>query len=298
MPKPITVLVAGATGRQGGAVARGLLERGHRVRALTRRPGSQAAAALHVLGAEIREADLDDAAAVRAAAEGADSFFLVSTPFEEGALAEARQGRRAAEAAKEAGVGHVVYSSVAAADRGTGIPHFESKREIERHVEGLGIPYTIVAPAFFMENLLGPSYVEGLRAGTLSLPLGAGRTLQMVAVADIAAMVCLALERPSELAGRRVELAADALTGPEIARALSQATGTAIDYAAAPIDAVRARSEDLARMWEWLERSGSGVDLDALRRGFPEVGWHDFGRWALEQDWSVLDVASPEQPTA
>lgn len=298
MPKPITVLVAGATGRQGGAVARLLLERGHRVRALTRRPGSQAAAALHVLGAEIFEADLDDEASVRAAAEGADAFFLVATPFEEGVLAEVRQGRRAADAAKKAGVKHLVYSSVASADRNTGVPHFESKREIEKHVEALGVPYTIVAPAFFMENLLGPAALDGLRAGTLSLPLPPSRRLQMVAVADIAGFARLALERPGELAGRRVDLASDALTGPEIARALSQATGSAIDYAAAPVEAVRARGEDFARMWEWLDRSGYAADVEGLRREHPELGWRDLGAWAREQDWSVLDVASPEQPTA
>lgn len=298
MPKPITVLVAGATGRQGGAVARLLLERGHRVRALTRRPGSQAAAALHVLGAEILEADLDDEASVRAAAEGADAFFLVATPFEEGAQAEARMGRRAADAARKAGVRHLVYSSVASADRGTGIPHFDSKRDVEEHVAALGIPYTIVAPAFFMENLLGAATLDGLRAGTLSLPLPPSRKLQMIAVADVAAFAGLALERPAELAGKRVDLASDALTGPEIARALAHATGSAIEYAAAPLERVRARSEDLGRMWEWLDRSGYAADVDALRRAHPEVGWHDLGAWAREQDWSILDVASPEQPTA
>jgi uncharacterized protein YbjT (DUF2867 family) len=298
MPKPITVLVAGATGRQGGAVARLLLEKGHRVRALTRRPGSQAAAALHVLGAELFEADLDDGASVQAAAEGADAFFLVATPFQEGPRAEARQGKRAADAAKRAGVAHLVYSSAASSDQDTGVPHLESKREVERHLEGLGVPYTVVAPAFFMENLLGPSLLEGLRAGKLSLPLGPARRLQLTAVADIAALVRLVVERRSEHAGRRVEVASDALTGPEIARALARATGTAIDYSAASIDALRSRSEDLALMWEWLERTGTSVDLEALRRRYPEAGWHDLETWAREQDWSVLDEASPGQPTA
>lgn len=298
MPKPITVLVAGATGRQGGAVARLLLEKGHRVRALTRRPGSQAAAALHVLGAELFEADLDDEASVQAAAEGADAFFLVATPFEEGARAEARQGKRAADAAKKAGVQHLVYSSAAWANQATGVPHLESKREVERHVEGLGVPHTIVAPAFFMENVLRASSLERLRAGTLSLPLGPARKLYMVAVADIAGLVRLALERRSEHAGRRIDVASDALTGPEMAKALSQATGSDIGYSAASIDEVRSRSEDLALMWEWLERAGGSVDVEALRRSHPEAEWHDFGRWAREQDWSVLDEASPGQPTA
>src|SRR5689334_5746660 len=134
MPKPITVAVAGDTGKQGGAIARLLLSRGHRVRALTRRPGSTPAAILRALGADLCEADLDDGAAVRQALRGADAFFLVATPFEEGVEAEVRQACQAAKAAQEVGVPHLVYASVASADRRTGIPHFESKREVEAYL--------------------------------------------------------------------------------------------------------------------------------------------------------------------
>jgi uncharacterized protein YbjT (DUF2867 family) len=295
MPKPITVVVAGATGKQGGALARILLHRGHQVRALTRRPGSQAAAALHALGAEIHEADLDDGAAVRRAADGADAFFLMATPFEEGVEAEVRQARQAAKAAREVGVKHLVYSSVASADRSTGIPHFDSKREVERYLEKLGIPYTIVAPVFFMENLLGPMFVPGLRAGTVAMPLPPNRPLQQIAVADVAELVRLALERPGEFQGKRLDIASDSLTGPELAKDLTQATGTDIRYVQAPLEGVRAVSEDFARMWRWFDEVGYAADLDALRRTYPEVGWHDFRRWAREQDWS--EVAAPEQPT-
>lgn len=298
MPKPITVLVAGATGRQGGAVARLLLDKGHRVRALTRRPGSRAAASLHVLGADIMEGDLDDGSSVERAAEGADAFFLMATPFEEGTEAEVRQGRRAADAAKRAAVKHLVYSSVAAADRNTGIPHFETKREIEAHIAQLALPYTIVAPVFFMENFLGPVFLDGLRAGTLSIPLPPGRELQMIAVADIAGFVRLVVERPTEFQGKRIEIASDSLAGPEMAKALTRATESVIAYVERPLAAVRTHSEDLARMWDWLRRAGFECDVDGLRRAYPEAGWHDFGQWAREQDWSVLDVASPGQPTA
>jgi uncharacterized protein YbjT (DUF2867 family) len=288
MPKPITVLVSGATGRQGGAVARLLLERGHRVRALTRRPASPAAEGLRALGAEIVKGDL----------EGADAFFLVATPFERGVEAEIRAGKRAAEAAKVAAVKHVVYSSVAGADRNSGIPHFESKRQVERHLEKLGLACTVVAPVFFMENLLGPVFVQGLRAGRLSMPLPASRKLQMIAVADIAAFVRLVLERPSEFQGKRTDIASDNLAGPEMAELLSQATGSLIGYVEAPVAAVRSLGEDFARMWEWFDRVGYDADIQGLRRSHPEVGWHAFGDWAREQDWSVLDEASPEQPTA
>ncbi len=298
MPKPLTVLVSGATGQQGGAVARLLLEKGHRVRALTRRPGSPAAESLRSLGAEIVQGDLEDGVSVQRAADGADGFFLVTTPFEKGAEAEVRGGRRAAEAAKVAAVKHLVYSSAAGADRATGVAHFESKREVERHLVKLKLPHTIVAPVFFMENLLGPALLLGLRAGKLSMPLPGSRKLQMVALADIAGFVRLVLERSSDFEGKRVELASDSLAGSEMAELLAHATGSPIGYAEARMGAVRARGEDLARMWEWIDRTGFEADVEELRRSHPEVGWHSFGDWVREQDWSVLDEASPEQPTA
>ncbi len=298
MPKPITVLVSGATGRQGGAVARLLLEKGHRVRALTRRPGSLQAESLRALGAEIVKGDLEDGVSVQRAAEGADAFFLVATPFEQGVEAEVRAGKRAGEAAKVAAVKHVVYSSVAGADRDSGIPHFESKRQVEQHLDRLGLAYTIVAPVFFMENLLGPMFVPGLRTGTFSMPLPPSRKLQMIAAADIAGFVRLVLERPSEFQGKRIEIASDDLAGPEMAELLGRAAGSRIGYVEAPLAAVRAQSEDFARMWEWLDRVGYEADVQGLRRSHPEVGWHFFGDWAREQDWSLLDEASSEQPTA
>jgi uncharacterized protein YbjT (DUF2867 family) len=298
MPKSIIVAVAGATGKQGGAVARMLLHHGHQVRALTRRPESKAAAELQALGADIYEADLDDNAAVRRATRRADAFFLMATPYEAGVEAEVRQARTAAKAAKQASVKHLVYSSVASANQGTGVPHFDSKREVEVYIQKLGIPFTLVGPVFFMENLLGPMFIQGLRAGTLSMPLPASRPLQVVAVEDIAGFVRVVLERPSEFQGKRIDIASDSLTGPEMAKALSQAYGRDISYAEASLDPVRAQSTDLARMWEWFDQVGYTVDLDGIVRSYPDVGWHGFRRWAREQDLSVLDVAGPEQPTA
>ena len=298
MPKPMTVAVAGATGKQGGALARKLVEHGHRVRALTRHPESRAASELRQLGADIFEADFDDYEEVLHATEGADAFFLVATPYEAGVEAEVRQAKQVAKAAKEGEVKHLVYSSVASADQHTGIPHFDSKAEVEEYVRKLGIPHTIVAPVFFMENLLGPMFLGGLRAGTLSMPLPASRELQVVAVEDIAGFVRVVLERPGEFLGRRIDIASDSVTGAEMATALAQASGEEVVYAEAPLDAVRAQSDDLARMWEWFGKVGYSVNIDALVRSQPEMGWHDLRRWAREQDWSVLDVAGPEQPTA
>lgn len=298
MPKPITVLVAGATGQQGGAVARVLLDRGHRVRALTRRPSSIAAEELRLLGAEVLAGDLEDGISIERACRGAEAFFLMATPTETGPEAELRAGRWSAWAAKEAGVKHLVYSSIAGIDWVTGVTTVDSKRKIELYIQELGIPFTLVAPTFFMENLLGPMLIDGLRRGTLALPLPRARKLPLTAVADVASFVRTVLERPSEFQGRRVAIASDELTGPEIASVLSHATRSPIGFAQESLPNVREGSEGDARMWEWIDRAGFDVDVAGVQRECPEVGWHTLGAWAREQNFSGLDVASAEQPTA
>jgi uncharacterized protein YbjT (DUF2867 family) len=297
MPKPLTVAVAGATGQQGGAVVRALLGRGHTVRALTRKPRSQAASNLRALGADVRPADLDDGETVERAVEGADAFFLVATPFEEGIQAEVHQGYTAALAAREAGVKHLLYSSVASADRSTGIPHFDSKADVETFVRKLGMPFTIIGPVFFMENLLGPMSLPGLRAGILAMPLPADRPLQMIGVEDIAGFARIVIERRSEFEGKRIDIASDSLTGPAMAATLSNVRGQDIGYRELPLDTLRALNPDFALMWEWFGRTGYSTDIEALVHSHPEVGWHTFQRWAHEQDLGALDEAGPEQPT-
>src|SRR4051812_29113567 len=126
MDFPRSVLVTGATGQQGGALARHLRSQGYRVVAFTRRADSPAARALEALGAELAIGDFDDPASLEAAARRADTLFAMATPFEDGPEAEIRQGMNLVDAARRAGVRHFVYSSVAGADRLTGIPHFDS----------------------------------------------------------------------------------------------------------------------------------------------------------------------------
>ena len=141
MAQKLTVVVTGSTGKQGGAVARGLLERGHKVRAVTRDPNSSQAKLIANAGATLVAASLEDTAAIMKALEGATSLFAMTTPFG-GTDAETRQGVAAAAAAKAAGV-HLVFTSVGSANRQTGIPHFDSKYEIEKHIARVGVRATI-----------------------------------------------------------------------------------------------------------------------------------------------------------
>jgi uncharacterized protein YbjT (DUF2867 family) len=283
------VLVTGATGQQGGAVARALLSRGHRVKALTRKPDSDAARRLASAGADVVAGDLGDAVSVLEAAGDVDTMFLMGNSYEAGTEEETRQGIIAADAAKAAGVGHLIYSSVADANKKTGIPHFESKYLVERHVAGLGIPYTISAPVAFMENTVAPWSIGGLRQGTHAFAMPPKRVLQLVALADIGAFVAALVERRETVFGKRFDIAGDELSGEEQAKILSQAIGRPITYQEIPIAAARQQSEDAALMFEWFDRVGYDADIAALHEDFPEVRWHSFTDWAREFDWSVLE---------
>src|ERR671916_3185544 len=285
MSDSLSVLVSGATGQQGGALARVLLEKGHRVRAFVRRPDSPEAKELERLGAELAVGDFEEPSTIEDAARGMDAVFVVATPFEAGTEAETRHGIAAADAAKAAGVEHLVYSSVADADKDTGIPHFDSKREVEKHIEGLGIPYTIVAPVYFMDNLLAPWTLPQLKEGSLPMALPSSRPLQQIALSDIATFTGVVLENREEFEGRRVDIASDELAGEEVAQVLTRVTGREIHYVELPLEQVRqAMGEDGARMFEWFDQVGYSADISALRREHPEVGWHTFEGWAKEQD--------------
>jgi uncharacterized protein YbjT (DUF2867 family) len=168
------ILVTGATGQQGGTLARLLLQKEHKVYALTRNTHSSAARDLRNRGAIIVKGDLDDSDSLKRAVKEVQSVFLMGTPFEDGTESETRRGKLMADIAKENSIEHLVYSSVANADKNTGIPHFESKYKVEQHIRNLGLPHTIIGPTFFMENLLGP----GLEQGQLTLPLSPSTTLQ------------------------------------------------------------------------------------------------------------------------
>jgi uncharacterized protein YbjT (DUF2867 family) len=293
MTSRLDVLVTGATGKQGGTVARELLARGHSVRALTRRPDSPAATMLTELGIQIIPGDFEDQASLERAARGADAVFAMTTPFETGARAEVAEGANLARAAAAAGVRHFVYSSVAGADRATGIPHFDSKYEVETEILRLGVPFTIIAPVFFMENFLGESFARGIAEGSLPMALPATRRLQQIAVSDIGRFAALIIDRREEFLGRRIEIASDELTGLTAAAVLGKSSGHRVQYATLPLDSVRQWNEDLARMFAWFDRVGYDADIVGLRTRYPEVGWHRFSEWARQHDWSGTLAGEP-----
>jgi uncharacterized protein YbjT (DUF2867 family) len=288
MRQKLVVVVTGATGKQGGAVVKSLIERGHEVRAVTRNTDSAEARELANGGVTLVRASLEDTVALIKALEGATSFFAMTTPYEGGSQAETRQGISAAEAAKAAGV-HLVFTSVGSANQQTGVPHFDSKYEVEKHLAKIGVRATILAPVYFMENLYFGK--EQLAKGIYATPLPPTRKLAQVAVADIGTVAVRLLEDPGRFEGKRFDLAGDELTGNDVVAILSRVTGRPFNYFQVPLDIIRQRmGEEGAKMYEWFDRVGYSVDRAALRREFPDVAFHDFESWAKAQNWSTLLV--------
>jgi uncharacterized protein YbjT (DUF2867 family) len=286
MDKKLVAVVAGASGKQGGAVVKSLLERGHQVRAITRNTDSPKARELENAGVTLVRASLEDTAALTKALAGATSLFAMTTPFEEGTQAETRQGITAANAARAAGV-HLVFTSVGSANRQTGIPHFDSKHEVEEHIARIGVRATVLAPVYFMENIYFGK--EQLAKGVYATPLPPTRQLAQVAIADIGAVAVRVLEEPDRFAGKRFDIASDELTGNDVVAILSRVTGRPFTYFQVPLDVIRQRmGEDGVKMYEWFDRVGYTVDRAALRREFPDIAFHDFESWAKAQDWDAL----------
>jgi uncharacterized protein YbjT (DUF2867 family) len=279
------IVVTGATGQQGGAVAHELLAAGHRVRAVTRKPAGEPARALAGLGAEVVAGNLDDADSLRRALEGAWGVFAVQNTWEAGVEQEEAQGKRIAEVAAKAGVSHFVYTSVGSAHRRTGIPHFDNKARVEETVRRAGFPsWVILRPAFFMENFLGGWFKPAIDNGQLAVGIKPTTVLQMVAVRDIGKYGKLAFERAEQLKGRAIDIAGDQLTMPEAARILSQAAGRPVTHFQVPIAEVRKGSGDFALMLEWFDRVGYNADIAANAKEFG-IAPTRFAEWAKGVSW-------------
>jgi uncharacterized protein YbjT (DUF2867 family) len=276
-----TVLITGATGKQGGATVRALAGKGFTLRAMTRHPESDAAKAVaSETGAEIVHGDLNDAASLKKALSGAWGVFGVQNTWEAGVEGEEEQGKRLASLAREAGVQHFVYTSVGSAHRKTGIPHFDNKARVEDSVRGAGFPsYVIFRPVFFMENLTSPWFLNG---DTIYAAMRPDLKLQMIAVDDIGKYVARGFTNADTLNRREIDLAGDEATMPDVAMALSSGLGRNISYVQIPISEVRKNNDDFATMLEWFDRVGYDVDIPSLEREFGIKGTR-LVEWAMRQ---------------
>lgn len=279
-----TVLVTGATGRQGGAVVRHLLPKGWKLRALTRNAATHVAKELAGQGVEVVQGDLEDAASLDRACRGVYGIYSVQDFWSVGAKREVQQGKNLADAAKKAGVQHFVYSSVGGAERNTGIPHWESKWEVEKHIRQLALPATIFRPAAFMEMYNVLEVEVGLLKGKLVDALRGGKPYQTIATDDIGAFVALAFERPKEFIGLELEIAGSELTNLDAAKVFSRVLARPVRFSKLPLPIVRLfMSKEFYKMFRWFNEAGFKADIAALRRSYPEVHLHTLEEWLREE---------------
>lgn len=289
------IAVTGATGQQGGAVARKLLAEGWKVRALTRDLEKPAAQELASLGTELVPGDMDDRAELDAAFQGAygvfsvQNFWLPNVGYE----GEIRQGKNVADAAKAADVRHLVYSSVGAAHRGMGQKHFESKWIIEQYIHSLDVPYTILRPAFFMDNYnwSRPYILNGVFTG---MGLQPEKDIQSIAVEDIGVFVALAFANREEYLGKTIELAGDALTESQIVDTFTKVIGRPVQLTLPSADEGWGDQEERTAMFSFFNGKAYDADIPALRKLHP--GMLTLEQYLRKNGWENAEpIPMPEK---
>lgn len=256
-----TIVVAGATGQQGSWVVRELVRRGvFDVAAFTRRPASERARALVSQGIRVERGDLSDVASLERIFRGADGVFGVTQPWDPGyrradVSSEIGQGRAIVDACKRSGVRHLVLSTAMRVDDNpTGLPHVDSKLEIERYLRGSGVPYTLLRPGTFMDNIGQPFFpvkkgvVRGFVAGDARLPF--------VSCRDIAIAAAVFFEAPKPWFGRSVNLMADYVSGNELCATLGRVRRESFRYTAPPAWLMRLFSREFFEMRRGFEKAG------------------------------------------
>ena len=223
------VLVVGATGNQGGAVADHLLSGNYGefdVHALTRNPQSERAQLLAERGATIVKGDLLNKDELISAIKGIDAVFGVTTP-DGGPDAETEKGTNLVEAVADGEVDHFVSSSVSGVERGAGIAFFDPKYATEQRIKELDLPVTVIRPVALMQTFEAQRQV--VSQGVFTLPLAEGVPLQMVDTGDIGALTATALSAPEQYIGETLELAGDEHTLKSAAVTLGRATSRLSD---------------------------------------------------------------------
>lgn len=246
-----------------------LLRRGATVRALVREIEAPKARALARRGVELVEGDADRPETLVAALHDVDALWFMtprpeSTPYTDTEI-ETRQGMLLARAAVEARVPHLVFNSVGGADRHSGVPHFESKRRVEEHVEALDGRVSVVRPVYFMENLLCslPQVEDGELV--FRAPWTPGVPVQVIAVKDIGEVVAAVLLGQAEAPDGGLEIAGDELTGEQMASAFGDAAGLPARFEPIPLSSL-AGDEATLRMNRWLaDTPGFQADIEWVR---------------------------------
>lgn len=267
------IFVIGATGRQGGAVAKYLLKAGWKVRALTRNPDQPKARELKESGADVIKGDLDKPEQIRLFFEDIYGVYSVQNPWITGLKKETEHGIRIAELAAAAGVQHLVYSSAGPGTSDTGVPHFNSKIPIEKKIKELGIPYTILRPAGFMELMSDKDFVPPLMIWNVTgKMLGEDFPLSWISCDDVGAVAKTVFSNPEEFKNKEIELVGDIRSMRECREIYTSVYGKRPLRIPAPVWLFRLMQKDLWLMHEWMKSQEFTPELLATTKQLhPEV---------------------------
>jgi uncharacterized protein YbjT (DUF2867 family) len=264
------VAVTGATGRQGRAVVRALLADGWQVRGLTRDPTGERARALSAAGAEMVRADMDDPAALDRALDGAHGVYSVQNPRISGLDGEVRQGCNVAEAARRAGVAHLVYGSAGTGERGTGVGSWESKLDVEQRLRDLALPVTVLRPTAFMELMTDPAFYPAVGVWHV-WPRLAGGSFEVLWLScrDLGVIVGKVFADPGRYVGRDLTLAVDRRSLDECRRSYARVHARNPRRFPMPAWMLERFAPDTVALWRRLRAVPFDADLGVARSIHP-----------------------------
>lgn len=283
-----TILVTGATGAQGGGVARHLLRGGKfRVRCLTRNPDSDKAAALERAGAEVVRGDLGDPKSLAPALKGCYGVFGV-TNFWEHFAKEYDQGKNLMDAVKAAAPEHFIFSSLPYAKKITNgkieVPHFDTKGRLEEYARELKLDAIVVHVAFYFENFINYFPLQKQADGTFAFGFPQGDTpLAAVCVEDVGGVLAAIFDRPKDFRNKTVGIVGDDLPPKQYAEIMTRVLATKVVYNYVPREVFASfgfpGAEDLANMFEYnrLHIPNRKADVEQSRRLYP--GMQRFEAW-------------------
>ncbi|KAF9877500.1 FAD binding domain-containing protein [Colletotrichum karsti] len=317
MSKLLTVF--GATGNQGGSVVRtvladAILSKQFKIRGISRDASKPAAQALIAKGVEVVAADMTSKSSLAEAIKGSDTVFLVTTPdfMAGGGTQEQLHGKNVADVAAEAGVNHLIYSSLLHVTNTTNgrlkhVVHFDDKAEVEQYIRSKGIPSTFVLPGYFMSNFTALQMIRKGDDGvyTLSYPVSDQARFPLIDTeSDVGKFVVAAIRNKSTVIGKQVLAAAEYYTPTRIVSGFQEVTGKAARFV--PIDAETYKSflpgplaDEMLENHLFIEEPGyyAGKDLkeslDLLAGvGLKATSWKEF----LEANKSAFHAARSTRP--
>jgi len=295
MTKP-TILVIGATGQQGGSVIDYLLKGHHyQVAALTRDPTKDKAKALEAQGVKLFKGDLSQPETLKEAFKGIHGLFLVTQFWEKFSIdLELQDGKNAIDAAIEAGVKHVVFSTLEDVEKELGykVPHFDGKGRISAYAKSKNVPLTEVFVSYYTNNILGFFPPKKNEEGTyvFAWPTDKDAKVDFVDVTQLGGVVSAIFQHPHDWIGKHLGVSEGSYTGTEVAEIFTKVTGKKAIFVGIPYeDAKKTFGEDLSNMFRYYkDKEGKLRDPKTSRHLYPKLCNFEEFLHVHEKWWKAL----------